>query len=458
MIGPPAVWLSAAATLVLIALLLLFVLSRRVIRAHWFRIRDRRAQSIRKNWQKIVTGEIPPAQWCSRRLDRQIVEDIALDRMDVASQEEAELLRPFFRDSGLLDQHKYDARKRHGWHRHHALLTIGRMRVLESIPTLVESLEHGPDADAVAGIRALGRIGNPEAGAAIVRRLARPLPSPREAIESALITCFQSDPATLVSLTLLADDSVRPVLARVLAAVAVPEIPDGWSTLTIDPVPEVRAASARILAIVRPPGASMVFAMLAEDSEWFVRLRATVALGGLADPFTIPILIERLCDPNRLVRLRAASALGRMKGEESHILALANRTTDRYALQALVSEFERSGNITRMVDELAQPGAVLIHAGLLTAARGGAVRLLADLALRHANRMVRQQLLEILNEVDEPATREYLELIQGSRQEPAAVSSEPTAMAEVTITGQLSVLLGATEGQMRVAPEPVAAP
>jgi len=447
LIGPPAIWLSTAATLVLIALLLLFVFSRRVIRAHRFRIRDRRALSIRKNWHHIVIGEIPPAQWCSRSLDRNIVENFALDRMDGARPEEAELLRTFFRNSGLLERHKYDARNRHGWRRHHALLTIGRMRVPESIPALVESLEHGPDADAVAGIRALGQIGNPEAGLAIVKRLARPLPSPREAVESALITCFQSDPAALVSLTLLADRSVRPVLARVLAAVAVPEIPDGWSTLTIDPLPEVRAAAARILAIVRPPGASVAFAMLAEDSEWFVRLRATVALGDLADPLTIPILIERLCDPNRLVRLRAASALGRMKGEESHILDLASRTADRYALQALVSEFERSGNITRMVDELAQPGAALSHAGLLTAARGGAVRLLADLAARHANRIVRQQLMEILNEVHEP-----------SRQEPSAASGERTAMTDVTATDQLSALADATEGKMRVAPEPVAAP
>ena len=249
MIGPPAVWLGAAATLILITLLLLFVFLRRLIRAQWFRIRDRRAQCIRKDWEKIVIGEIPPAQWCSRLLDRQIVEDIALDRMDVASQEEVERLRTFFRDSGLVDRYKYEARKGHGSRRHHALLTMGRMRVLESIPTLVESLEHGPDADAVAGIRALGLIGNPEAGAAIVRRLARPLCSPREAVELALITCFRSDPAKLVSLTLLADDTVRPMLARVLAAVAVPEIPDGWSTLTIDPLPEVRAAVARILPL-----------------------------------------------------------------------------------------------------------------------------------------------------------------------------------------------------------------
>jgi hypothetical protein len=128
-------------------------------------------------------------------------------------------------------------------------------------------------------------------------------------------------------------------------------------------------------------------------------------------------------------------------------LDLASRTADRYALQALVSEFERSGNITRMVDELAQPGAALSHAGLLTAARGGAVRLLADLAARHANRIVRQQLMEILNEVHEP-----------SRQEPSAASGERTAMTDVTATDQLSALAGATEGKTRVAPEPVAAP
>ena len=342
------------------------------------------------------------------------------------------------------------------------MLTLGRMRSLESISTLVASLESGPEGDAVAGIRALGLVGTPEAGAAIIVRLARPFPSPREAVRAALITCFRSDPALLVQKTLSADDGLRPLLARVLAEVAVPGIPDGWSTLALDPLSEVRAAAARVLAVVRPSGASMILGMLAEDREWFVRLRATAALGELADPGTIPILIERLCDTNRLVRLRAASALGRIRGEETHILALAGRRGDRYALQALVSEFQRSGVIVRLVDGLAGPCAPLIQPVLLSAAQAGAVRLLAGLAVSHDNPLVRHSLLEILGQVREPSARDYFEGAIASGQVPALLgekfegTEEPGV--EIPSPSRLSALLGSTEAQIRAATQPVAAP
>jgi hypothetical protein len=421
-LGLAAAWLGVAVTLCILALLLLFIFLRRLIRARWFRVRDRRGLFVRQHWNEIVSGAIPADTWFFQRVDRQIVEEIALDRMDLADGEEAERLTAFLRDSGLMDRYKYDARKRRGWHRRQSLLTLGRMRAPESVPILIETLEDGPDEDTVSALRALGRIGSTEAGTAIVRRLDRPLPCPREVVELALTTCFRHDPDALVNHLQFADDPVRPVLARVLAEVALPGIADGWSTLISDPLPEVRAAAARILAIVQPTGAAMVLAMLTEDPEWFVRLRATVALGELADPYTIPVLIERLCDSNRLVRLRAASALVRMKGSGFQILTLASRTEDRYALQALVSEFERSGKITRMVDGLAKPGAAVVHAGLMTAVRGGAVRLLADLAQRHPDEAVRRRLNEILEQVEDPVAREYLAKLGES---PAEIADAP---------------------------------
>ena len=450
-LGLAAAWLGVGVTLAVLALLLLFIFLRRLTRARWFRLRDRRGQFVRQHWNEIVDGDIPAATWCFRKLDRQIVEEIALDRMELADSEEAGRLTMFFRDSGLLDRYKYDARKRTGWQRRQSLLTLGRMLAPEALPILIATLEDGADEDAVAALRALGRIGSTEAGTAILRRLDRPLSCPREVVELALTTCFRADPEALMSHIPFADDKIRPVLARVLAEVAVAGMADGWSTLISDPLPEVRAAAARTLAIVQPTGAAMVLAMLTEDVEWFVRLRATAALGELADPYTIPVLIERLCDSNRLVRLRAASALVRMNGSGFQILTLASRTEDRYALQALVSEFERSGKITRMVDGLAKPGAAVVHAGLITAARGGAVRLLADLAQRHPDEVVRRRLDQILEQVEDPVAREYLAKL---RESPAEMDETP--VPRNTAEGISRVLTG-TGAAGRADPTPASA-
>ena len=451
LLGIAAAWLGVAVTLCILALLLLFIFLRRAIRARWFRVRDRRGQFVRKHWNEIVSGNIGAGTWIFRPLDREIVEEIALDRMDLADAEEAARLTTFFRHSGLLDRYKYAARKKKGSHRRQAILTLGRMHVPESLPILIQTLEDGVEEDAIAALRALGRIGSTEAGRAIVRRLERPLSCPREVVEVALTTCFRQDPEALVIQLEFAGDSIRPVLARVLAEVAVPGMADGWSTLISDPMAEVRAAAARTLAIVQPTGAAMVLASLSEDPQWFVRLRATVALGELADPYTIPVLVERLCDSNRLVRLRAAAALVRMKGSGFQILTLASRTEDRYALQALVSEFERSGRITRMVDGLGKPGAAVVHAGLMTAARGGAVRLLADLAQRHPDELVRRRLNEILDQVEDPLAREYLARL---RDAPAEIEEEPVAGRR---SQAMSVLLAEKGGAGPATPTPARA-
>ena len=55
------------------------------------------------------------------------------------------------------------------------------------------------------------------------------------------------------------------------------------------------------------------------------------------------------------MRLRAASALASFEGEEEKIFYLTRQTDDRYALQALVSEMQRSGRISELVNALADP-------------------------------------------------------------------------------------------------------
>jgi len=62
--------------------------------------------------------------------------------------------------------------------------------------------------------------------------------------------------------------------------------------------------------------------------------------------------LRALCDSNRYVRLRAAWGLAQMGSNLDHILMEVVETQDNYALQAFVSELERSGAINRLVDTL----------------------------------------------------------------------------------------------------------
>ena len=157
--GPETARISAAATLGLILLLFGFILLRRLIRSRWFRIRDQRLQVVQRYWEEIVSGKIPAAAWCFNRVDRQLVEEIALDRMELAGEDEARRLERFFVESGLFERHKHDARSRRGWRRRHAVLTMGRMRVPEALPVLVHDTGKGGGGGGAGGASRIGRAG-----------------------------------------------------------------------------------------------------------------------------------------------------------------------------------------------------------------------------------------------------------------------------------------------------------
>ena len=74
-----------------------------------------------------------------------------------------------------------------------------------------------------------------------------------------------------------------------------------------------------------------------------------VALGQIENIGKINILLRALCDANRHVRQRAAWALARMEPQLDQILEDVVATKDDYALQAFVSELERSGAIEKIV-------------------------------------------------------------------------------------------------------------
>ena len=412
---------AVVASLIGAALLLAFIMGRRAARRRYFGRRDARAQMLRRQLPEILAGRIMPEAWRRDPLDDRILEAILLDCLEVAEREEAEQIRHCLRISGLLDKRIHQARHRRGWRRLNTLVALGRMRCPEAIPALAEGLDDENEQVAVAAARGLGRYAMPEAAEPILERLehGRLRRLPANVLQSALYHCCRDRPSLLLHALHFTDDRLRPLLARVLAEVASAELGEDLVQIASDPLPEVRASAARAMAGARPRLALAALQQLAADSEWFVRLRAVVALGMLQDARAIPVLLETLCDPNRFVRLRAAGALSRLEGHEEEILVRAIRTRDRYALQALVGEMQRSGAMLTVLNGLADPRRRQRSQRILLAAvRAGAPRLLLDAVLHHASWRVRTQAVRLLADSQDPEVLRLLRFHETDAQRP----------------------------------------
>ncbi len=339
-----------------IALLIGFIVFRRWYRGRYFQRLNRSTLQIRQQWDEIVSGSIPSQTWRSDPFTSAIVESILLDRIEVAGPQELPPLLQCLRVSGLLDERIYQARHCKGWNRRVALVALGRTRAPEVIPALAEALGH-PESDPetrMAAIRGLGRSGLPQAAGPIIEgMLSGELKGfPDFPIKNALANCCSSSPALLVTHLRSASGTAREMLARVLGELAAADLGDELLVLATDPLPEVRASAARALAHADPDLAFPTLSVLANDPEWFVRLRAVVAVGFLQDKRKIRVLLRAVCDLNRHVRQRAATVLARMEPDLQEILAKIVATEDRYALQAFISELDRSGRFEAVVSAL----------------------------------------------------------------------------------------------------------
>ena len=337
-----------------ILLLIGFIVLRRWYRARYFHKRNLRTVALRSQWNDILSGKIPAEDWRFNPLDCDIVESILLDSIEMSPANELSPLLDCLRVSGLLDMRIYEARTSRGWKQRTALLALGRTRAIEAIPALAAGLDSHLRETRIAAVRGLGRTARMEAAIAILDRIVTgQFDAPERSLKNALVNCCRSDPEVLVNYVEHTQGPVRELLARVLAELASPELGEELLVLASDVLPEVRASAARALGNTNASYTLPALHNLASDPEWFVRLRAVVALGQIEDIGKINILLRCLCDANRHVRQRAAWALARMEPQLHQILEDVVATNDDYALQAFVSELERSGAIEKIVSGFA---------------------------------------------------------------------------------------------------------
>jgi HEAT repeat protein len=353
-LGPAGLVLQAILVSLLgIFLLVGFIVLRRWYRARYFRRRNDRTVALRSQWDEIVSGKISAETWRFNALDCGIVESILLDSIEMSSADQLPPLLECLRVSGLLDMRIYQARTTHGWKQRTALLTLGRTRAVEAIPALAEGLDSPLRETRMAAVRGLGRTARMEAALPILDRIVTgQFDAPERSLKNALVNCCRTHPQVLINYLEHSDGPVRELLARVLGELASPDLGEELLVLATDSLPEVRASAARALGNTNTSYSLPALHSLASDPEWFVRLRAVVALGQIENIGKIKILLHALCDANRHVRQRAAWALARMEPQLEQILEDVVATKDDYALQAFVSELERSGAIEKIVSGL----------------------------------------------------------------------------------------------------------
>jgi HEAT repeat protein len=353
-LGPAGLVLRAIVGSVLgICLLIGFIVLRRWYRARYFRRRNERTVALRSWWDNIISGKISALDWRFDPLDCDIVESILLDNIEMSTPANLPPLLDCLRASGLLDMRIYEARNSRGWKQRTALLALGRTRAVEAIPALAEGLDSRLSETRIAAVRGLGRTAIREAAIPILDRIvAGHLDAPERSLKNALVNCCRTHPEMLVNYVAQTEGPIRELLARVLGELASPELGEELLVLAADTLPEVRASAARALGNSNTSYTLPALHTLATDPEWFVRLRAVVALGQIENVGKIRILLHAVCDRNRHVRQRAAWALARMEPQLEQILEDVVATNDDYALQAFISELERSGAIDKIVGAL----------------------------------------------------------------------------------------------------------
>jgi HEAT repeat protein len=350
-LGPAGLVLQAILVSLLgIFLLVGFIALRRWYRARYFRMRNERTVVLRSQWNDIISGKISAEGWRFNPLDCDIVESILLDSIEMSTPDKLPPLLDCLRVSGLLDMRIHEARTSRGWKQRTALLALGRTRAMEAIPALAEGLDSRLRETRIAAVRGLGRTARMEAAIPILDRIVTgQFDAPERSLKNALVNCCRSYPDILVNYVEHTHGPVRELLARVLGELASPELGEELLVLAADPLPEVRASAARALGNTNTSYTLPALHSLAADPEWFVRLRAVVALGQIQNIGKIRILLRALCDTNRHVRQRAAWALAQMEPQLEQILEDVVATKDDYALQAFVSELERSGAIEKII-------------------------------------------------------------------------------------------------------------
>ena len=202
-----------------------------------------------------------------------------------------------------------------------ALRGLGELKDRAAVPLLIDTLKRSGDDPAIAStaIRALGQLGAPESGAAILSAL----------------TADKADPnVRLEAVT---------ALASMKYADALPYLQD----LLTDDWPAMRAAALRACAAMDPQGFVVLLSGLEPDGHWLVRSTMAQVLGALHPDIAVDRLRVMLDDPDKRVVAAVVESLARLRAPGVNELLLAQLKSPDEGLMIVAA---------RSIGEVRMPG------------------------------------------------------------------------------------------------------
>ena len=332
---------------------ILVMLGFMALRRWWRGRRFARRDALRRQWLErlpVLLAGVPisRAELASRDR-RETLETLVVDRLEVASGQDAERLRNLLERAGFLDRHLEWLRRGNHWQKMQSAALLGRAGARVAVPALLVLLRDPSAELRHVAAHALAGIGDPRAASALLQCAVEPSPLLHSAVWLHAVVGCRTPKASLVALLHDQRAQVRGLAARALSELPEPATFDQVQELTFDPNEEVRAQMARILARTADPRAAPLLVALARDSVWFVRLRALAAVGELNRPECLDAVLHGTRDSHFQVRETAALTLGRLAAKPLPVLRYLVNAGDRYALEAYLSLLGRSGLLWRTI-------------------------------------------------------------------------------------------------------------
>lgn len=207
---------------------------------------------------------------------------------------------------------------------------LGVTKANENIPILLLAIKEEPDLVQATAIVALGRIGTPEAVAALRQVAQQESASLKVGIAQALADVLpESYPAAAEVLVEMGKaalpqggkDPSREIRRAVTTALAVVRQPAGLDFMldraVNDTDENIRNASVMTLGRMKDPRATEALIRIAREDNEKNRAWAVEGLGMIGDPRGLPAVEEALADFDAVTRGKAAWSLMQMKGQEA---------------------------------------------------------------------------------------------------------------------------------------------
>jgi cyclophilin family peptidyl-prolyl cis-trans isomerase/HEAT repeat protein len=330
------------------------------------------------------------------------------------------------------------AREAHPYTRAFAVKGLSGLKDPSAVPVLLPLLSSGERSVLIEAIRALGRIGDPAAGAPLVRMIRDAGTNPQVRLEAVMaIGGIRTPevPDTLIDLLSDPAPAVRASAIRSLAAFDADNFVTILSGLDLDPDWSVRAALASVLATLAPEvGLPRLTAML-NDSDQRVVPSVLAALVKLKAPTAASVLLERLKADDPAVRAAAAEGIGQLKpANGDSALAEAYRAGQRdpdyparAAALAAIAPYGAAAALPVLQSALADKDwAVRVRAARLLAQLDPAVGAEAETRIRPAPTVFASEAYQAARLVNPPvSTQVYLDTDRGSIQVELAVIDAP---------------------------------